>query len=110
VEHTYIARDGFHDWRYFKPMLQDAISWGFFEPVDEDPGSWVNDTVATHGELWGFEYRFDSPPNQVVRFERDGDQLTVSAAGSPVTLTTEGGCESHLATPATVDIAAVQSC
>jgi S-formylglutathione hydrolase FrmB len=104
VDHTYIARRGFHDWRYFRPMLRDAITWGLFRRVDENPRRWVNDTVATHGDVWGFDYRFDAPPDQVVRFERAGRRLSVSAAGSPVTLTTEGGCVWHVATPAAISV------
>lgn len=104
VDLTYIARPGYHDWRYFRQQLRDAIAWGLFEPVAERPRTWVNDTVATHGNLWGFDFRFDAPPDRVVRFERAGGRLTVGAAGSPVTLTTQDGCALRVATPAEIDL------
>ena len=104
VDLTYLARPGYHDWRFFRQQLRDAIAWRLFEPVAERPRTWVNDTVATHGDVWGFDYRFDAPPDRVVRFERAGRRLTVSAAGSPVTLTTDDGCVLHVATPAEIDL------
>lgn len=104
VDLTYTVQPGYHDWNNFRPSLQAAISWGLFEPVVERPSDWVNDTVATHGELWDVGYRFDDPPDRVVRFDRDGGLLRVGAAGSAVTLTTEGGCVLHVATPAAVSL------
>ena len=41
-----------------------------------------------------------------MRFRRSGDVLAVSAAGSPVTITTDGGCVIHLSTPAQLDVPA----
>jgi S-formylglutathione hydrolase FrmB len=104
VDVTYETHDGIHDWANFRPELRGAIAWGLFKPVDEHPTSWVNDTVATHGKLWEFGYRFDAPPNQIVRFRRAGGTLSVGAAGSPVTITTDGGCVIHAATPAAIEI------
>lgn len=111
VDLTYVVRPGYHDWNNFRPELQAAISWGLFEPVAKRPSEWVNDTVATRGELWDVRYTFDSPPDRVVRFDRNGDLLKIGAAGSAVTLTTEGGCTFHVATPAEVRIPArARSC
>ena len=104
VDFTYRTHDGIHDWANFRPELQSAIRWDLFAPVDEDPTSWVNDTVATHGNLWGFAYRFDRPPDAIVRFRRSGEALSVGAAGSPVTITTRSGCVLHVVTPGTVAI------
>lgn len=95
---TYSPRDGIHDFANFRPQLRDAIAWDLFAPVEEHPVNWVNDTVATRGELWEFGYRFDSPPDRVVRFERTPDQLSIGAAGSAVTVTTQG-CEFRIETP-----------
>ncbi|MCW3014947.1 MAG: esterase [Solirubrobacterales bacterium] len=106
VDVTYSPRHGGHTWPAFGAQIRDAIAWGLFEPVDEHPTSWVNDTVATHGELWEFAYRFDTPPDRVVRFRRRGDTVFVGAAGSPVTITTPGGCNVHEPTPATVTVPA----
>jgi S-formylglutathione hydrolase FrmB len=104
VDLTYQVHSGYHDWANMNRELRDAIAWGLFAPVDEDPTSWVNDTVATHGRLWQLTYRFDAPPDRIVRFRRSGGRLSVSAAGSPVTLTTDGGCVVHLTTPGAIDI------
>jgi S-formylglutathione hydrolase FrmB len=104
VDLTYQPHAGYHDWPNFRRELRDAIAWGLFEPVDEHATTWVNDTVATHGKLWEFDYRFDAPPDRVVRIRRTGPVLAVSAAGSPVTITTDGGCVIHAETPASVDI------
>jgi S-formylglutathione hydrolase FrmB len=106
VDYVYQQHPGHHDWPNFIREFRAAAAWGIFKPVDEHPTSWVNDTVATHGKLWEFAYRFDSPPAQVVRFRRSGDQLRISAAGSPVTITTDGGCTFHLATPAEIHVPA----
>lgn len=109
VELTYVVQPGYHDWNNFRPSLQAAISWGLFKRVVDRPSEWVNDTVATRGELWDVGYRFDAPPDRVVRFDRDGDLLKIGAAGAGVTLTTAAGCNLHVATPAAVRIGA-RSC
>lgn len=102
IDVTYSPREGGHDWPTFRKELQDAIAWGLFEPVPERPASWVFDTVATRGPLWDLAFRFDAPPDRLVRFARRGRSLRVGAAGSAVTLTTAGGCELRAATPATL--------
>ena len=98
VDLTYEVHPGRHDWANHRRQLAAAIDWGLFEKVPERPRSWVNDTVAQHGRLWQFGYRFDSPPDRVVRFERKRNVLSVGAAGSPVTITTRR-CRIHLETP-----------
>jgi hypothetical protein len=103
---TYQTHDGCHCWPDFQAELRSAIAWGPFNPVVEHPTSWVNDTVATHGQLWDIGYRFSTHPNAVVRFTRTGSQLQISAAGTPVTLTTARGCTLRLATPASVQLPA----
>jgi S-formylglutathione hydrolase FrmB len=95
---------GAHSWPNFRTEFKDAMSWGFFEPVTEHPTTWTNDTVATHGNLWGIDYRFTTPPTKVVKFAQNGSKLTISAAGSAVTLTTDGGCTINTPTPATVTL------
>jgi hypothetical protein len=72
--------------------------------VVEHPKSWHNDTVATHGQLWDIRHRFTKHPTAVVRFTRTGSRLKISAARSPVTVTTSHGCVLHVATPANVQI------
>lgn len=109
VDLTYDSHPGNHDWGNFRAEFKAAVSWGLFEPVVERPSHWVNDTVATHGKLWDVAYRFDAPPTRVVRFSRNGSTLAIGAAGSPVTLTTDGGCVLRVATPGAV-VVPVQPC
>ena len=101
---TYQTHNGCHCWPDFQTELRHAIAWGPFKPVVGQPKDWVNDTVATHGQLWDITYRFESHPSAVVRFTRRGSRIRISAAGTPVTLTTSRGCILHLATPANVQI------
>jgi hypothetical protein len=103
---VYMKHCGYHDWPNFHRELRDAIAWGLFKPTVEHATEWVNDTVATHGKLWEFAYRFDAPPTAIVRFRRQAGTLSISAAGSPVTITTDSGCILHVATPASIAIPA----
>jgi S-formylglutathione hydrolase FrmB len=103
---TYQTHTGCHCWPDFQAELRNAIAWGPFKPAVTDPVNWVNQTVATHGHLWDIGYRFAAHPNAVVRFTRTGSRLAISAAGTSVTLTTDGGCTLHVATPATVQVPA----
>ncbi len=102
---TFRPHRGFHDSANDRRQTRDAVAWNLFAPVEERPAAWVNDTVADHGKLWDVRYRFDRPPSRVVRFRRNGSRLAVGAAGSPVTLTTDGGCVVRTRTPGVVDIA-----
>lgn len=106
VDLTYDLHPGNHDWDNFRAEFRAAVAWGLFKPVVERPSEWINDTVATRGMLWDVGYRFDAPPDRVVRFRRAGDRLAIGAAGSPVTITTDSGCVFHVATPGEVDIPA----
>jgi S-formylglutathione hydrolase FrmB len=104
VDVTYQAHPGGHDIPDFFNEIESMLAWGLFKPVVTHPASWVNDTVATRGQLWDIRYHFAQPPNQVVQFRRSGNSLSVSTAGSDVTLTTSRGCVIHTATPATVHV------
>jgi S-formylglutathione hydrolase FrmB len=104
IDVTYQTHDGCHCWPDFQAELRNAIAWGPFKPVVEHPTRWVNDTVATQGQLRDVGYRFATHPTAVVRFTRSGRRLQISAAGSPVTLTTSHGCVLRVATPADVQI------
>ena len=99
---TYQQHPGGHDNPNFTGEVAAMLAWGLFKPVASNPSSWVNQTVATSGQLWGIGYRFASPPDAVVEFRQSGRSLSVSAAGSSVTLTTQGGCTIQTATPATL--------
>jgi hypothetical protein len=101
---TYEVQPGGHDDPHFRQELQAMLAWGLFKPVVNDATAWVNDTVATNGQLWDIGYRFTTPPTQVVRFRRSGSSLAISAAGSAVTLTTSAGCVIQTPTPATIRV------
>lgn len=102
VDVTYQVHTGTHSIPDFRDEIDAMLRWGLFEPVVSDPVSWTNETVATHGQLWDVDYRFARPPDQVVTFEQSGTTLSISAAGSAVTLTTGSGCAIRTPTPATV--------
>ena len=106
VDVTYQTHPGGHgSVMDFLDELKAMLAWGVFKPVVTHPQSWVNDTVATSGQLWDVGYRFARPPSAVVQFRRSGSSLSIGAAGSAVTITTGGGCVIHTGTPATVRIA-----
>ena len=98
VDVTYQTHVGCHCWPTFQDELRHAIAWDPFRGP-ERPARWTNETVATHGRLYGISYRFDAHPDAIVRFTRTPGRLQVSAAGTPVTITA-GGCTRHVATPA----------
>jgi len=102
IDVTYQVHPGNHDIPDFLDEINALLSWGLFKRVVQNPMSWVNETVATSGQLWDVNYHFDQPPNQVVTFKQVGTTLSISAAGSAVTITTGTGCAIHTATPATV--------
>jgi hypothetical protein len=109
VDVTYQVHAGGHDLPDFYNEFTALLSWGLFNPVITDPASWVNDTVATSGQVWDVGYRFVHPPNQVVRIRRAGSTLSISAAGSAVTITTSEGCSLSTSTPAIIALPS-QSC
>jgi S-formylglutathione hydrolase FrmB len=102
VDVTYQVHSGGHDIPDFENEIQAMLAWGLFKPVTDDSTSWVNDTVATSGHLWDIGYTFVQPPSQVVEFRQSGSSLSISAAGSAVTVTSGGGCAVTTPTPATV--------
>ncbi|MHB8691232.1 MAG: alpha/beta hydrolase [Solirubrobacteraceae bacterium] len=104
VDVTYQVHTGGHDAPDGANELTAMLAWGLFKPVLTHPQSWVNDTVATSGQLWDIGYSFAQPPNEVVQFRRIGSSLAIGAAGSAVAITTSGGCAIHTATPATVQV------
>jgi hypothetical protein len=104
VELAYYRHPGNHDWPNFQAEFKAAVSWDLFKPVAERPLDWLYDTVATHGKAWEFAFRFDRPPDRIVRFRRSGNRLAIARAGSPVTITTDGGCVLHVVTPGAVEV------
>ncbi len=101
---TYQVHPGAHDDPDFLAEVSAMLKWGLFKPVVDNPASWTNATVATSGQLWDFNYRFTTPPTHVVQFEQSGSMLSISAAGTSVTITAANGCAIHTSTPATVDL------
>jgi S-formylglutathione hydrolase FrmB len=104
VDVTYQVHAGGHDLPDFYNEFKAYLAWGLFRAVPSHPAAWTNDTVASHGKLWDVSYRFRRAPTRVVRFHRSGDRLSISAAGSAVTLRTAGGCRLRTPTPATVRV------
>ncbi|WP_354698025.1 hypothetical protein DSM112329_03686 [Paraconexibacter sp. AEG42_29] len=103
---TYTPHAGVHDAPDFRFDLAGAVRWGLFEPVAERPAEWVNQTVATRGQLWDVGYRFDPPPDGVVRFRRSGSRLRVAGARTTAALTFPGGCSTTVVLPADVTVPA----
>lgn len=102
VDVTYQVHRGGHDLPDFRREVKAMLAWGLFSPVAADPQTWRDQTVATSGQLWDVDYRFVTPPSKVVTFAQSGRTLSVSAAGSPVILTTAAGCTIETPTPASV--------
>jgi S-formylglutathione hydrolase FrmB len=102
VNVTYQVHSGGHDLPSFHKELKALIAWGLFKPVPTHPSSWTNKTVATNGRLWDIGYRFATPPSAVVTFSRSGPTLSISAAGSPVTITSADGCRIRTQTPVVI--------
>jgi S-formylglutathione hydrolase FrmB len=91
VSVTYAPQAGTHDWPYRRKHLGDAIRWGLFEEVPESPDRWTYETVAQTGAAWALDLDFESPPEEVATFSREGDTLRASGA-SRVRVTTGDGC------------------
>jgi hypothetical protein len=104
IDVTYQVHPGAHDIPDFLNEINAMLSWGLFKPVPNEPSAWQNSTVATNGQLWDFDYRFAQPPSQIVTFTRSGNDLSISAAGSAVTITTRDGCTVQTPTPATLHV------
>ncbi len=104
VDVTYQPHAGGHDIPDFMDEVQAMVAWGPFKPVVTNPSSWANETVATSGQLWDIGYRFTSPPVHVVQFHQVGGSLSISSAGTSVSITTDSGCVITTVTPAAVQI------
>jgi hypothetical protein len=86
--------------------MDALLAWGPFKPVASSSAFWLNDTVATSGQVWDIGYRFAQPPSQVVQFQQFGTVLSISGSGSAVAITTSGGCTISSPTPARIDLSA----
>jgi S-formylglutathione hydrolase FrmB len=104
VDVEYQVHPGVHGIPDFLDEIHAMLAWGLFAPVPEAPPAWENHTVATSGRLWDVGYRFSEPPDQVVTFGRTGTTLSISDAGSDVTISTGNGCVIHTSTPAALDL------
>ena len=109
IHATYQVHPGVHGIPDFLDEIRAMLEWGLFDPVVDNPASWTNNTVATTGQLWDLRYRFTNPPTHVVEFKRSGTTLSISAAGSSVTITTANGCAIRTSTPAIVQPATCRS-
>lgn len=83
VELDYRPGLGVHDWPYWRRYLRAAIEWGLFrDDVVQSPAKWSYSTIALTGRMWSLRFGFAAPPEQVVRFERDGAVLRGEGAGT----------------------------
>jgi S-formylglutathione hydrolase FrmB len=103
IDVTYQVHPGAHDIPDFLGEIKAMLRWGLFRPVVKESKSWDNQTVASSGRLWDLSYQFAIPPTQIVTFRQSGTMLSISAAGSAVTITTNAGCAIHASTPVTID-------
>jgi S-formylglutathione hydrolase FrmB len=108
VDVTYQVHSGGHLVPDFRGELEALLRWGLFKSVTTHPRNWTNDTVASSGQLWSISYRFAQPPDRVVRFRQSGNSLSVSAAGSAVTVT-DGHCTVHTGTPVQISLRACRT-
>jgi len=104
IDVTYQVHPGAHDIPDFRNEITAMLKWGLFKPIVKEPASWQNQTVATRGQLWDFNYRFTNAPTEMVTFRQSGSTLSISAAGSAVTITMGTGCAIHTPTPAIVHL------
>ncbi len=104
IDVTYQIHSGGHDIPDFLNEIKAMLRWGLFKPVANEPRFWNNQTVATSGQLWDLGYRFVNPPTEIVTFSRSGTTLSISAAGSAVTITTDAGCTIHASTPTIIHL------
>ncbi|MHB1519490.1 MAG: alpha/beta hydrolase [Acidimicrobiales bacterium] len=102
VDVTYQVHPGGHDIPAFRSEIEAMLAWGPFKPLSESSASWTARTVATDGQLWELGYRFSQPPDRVVTVSQSGPDLSISAAGAAVTITSPSGCVLHAATPVTL--------
>ena len=71
IDVTYQVHSGGHDIPDFLNEIKAMLRWGLFKPVSPTR-SWGNQTAATRGQLWDFDYRFARPPTQIVKFRQSG--------------------------------------
>lgn len=88
---------GVHDWPYWRRHLREVIGWGLFEPVAKRPRRWSYETVGRRGRAWTLRYRFDSPPDGIVRFARERGRLLGYGAG--VATLRHRGCQIRVRLP-----------
>lgn len=79
----YRPHGGYHSDLRATADLEDAIKrWDIFAPVNDSPRRWTFKTVSQHGRIWGIDYDFEQPPEDLIAFEREGDVLTGRGTGT----------------------------
>jgi S-formylglutathione hydrolase FrmB len=81
VDVTDRLRQGVHGWSYWRDDVRAAAGWDFFGGVPAAPGRWIYRTVEQRGRMWGFQFRFEAPLNETVRFERAARRLSATGSG-----------------------------
>ena len=104
VDLTYDSHPGNHDWPNFRAEFKAAVSWACSSRWWSARRSGSTSPSPPTAPCGTSAIGFDAPPDRVVHFSRSGDRLTIGAAGSPVTITTAGGCVLHVATPGAVEV------
>lgn len=87
----YTVHKGSHDWEFWRPDLESAISKGLFRRVPEQPSAWTFRSAASSGQAWDITYEFSPPSEAVTTFERNGHNLKAKGSGS-VTIIDGNGC------------------
>ena len=82
VDVEWQPRAGVHDWPYWKEHLAAALRWDFFKPVRNHPLNWRFSTVQRWSTAWGLKFFFPKAPDALATFERDGDVLRGTGAGT----------------------------
>lgn len=79
---TYVPLNGIHDWPEWRRALKNAIEWGFFKKVAERPSRWNFTTAFGWSQAWGFKFTMFEPPEELIRFSRDGRRLVGEGSGT----------------------------
>ena len=84
VDVDYRSHEGVHDWPYWREDIAEAKGIGLFRKVPASPRRWEYSTVAQRGRAWGFRFRFEAPPEELITFERRGPELLGEGSGKVV--------------------------
>jgi S-formylglutathione hydrolase FrmB len=87
---TYEQHRGLHNTRNFFGELAQFLAWRPFASSDATPPTWKYTTVAREGDAWGWRFRFQRQPRELVSMTYAKGQLRVLGGGI-MSLTTPDG-------------------